>query len=324
MRVEQQQQWRRISRDGSKSCCGQSPLAPPSPYFSLLYIYLYCSNTITSSSFSFSFSFCRRRRAVAAIIIFRGNLGRLIDRPARKPAVVRFSHGRLYIKMAGSLLLLRVPSVPTATHHEPDSNEIRKENCFFLLERKKVRRESALARSSFYHNNKKGLRHLFSLSVGGPWTGRERGKQAARCSGVCNCRTDRVDCSLGRSTNFIRHVIDDKVHCLLSSLTFLIFFSSPDSEPQKQQEHEEEKGNRLDGEERRAMHEEKEYEKRERERERKSTLWKEGGREGLPAPGQAGSTRTHGQRRGGDGAGYKRERERGENRSGPPIKYAGP
>ena len=103
MRVEQQQQWRRISRDGSKSCCGQSPLAPPSPYFSLLYIYLYCSNTITSSSSSFSFSFCRRRRAVAAIIIFRGNLGRLIDRPARKPAVVRFSHGRLYIKMAGSL-----------------------------------------------------------------------------------------------------------------------------------------------------------------------------------------------------------------------------
>ena len=133
MRVEQQQQWRRISRDGSKSCCGQSPLAPPSPYFSLLYIYLYCSNTITSSSSSFSFSFCRRRRAVAAIIIFRGNLGRLIDRPARKPAVVRFSHGRLYIKMAGSLLLLRVPSVPTATHHEPDSNEIRKENCFFFF-----------------------------------------------------------------------------------------------------------------------------------------------------------------------------------------------
>ena len=231
MRVEQQQQWRRISRDGSKSCCGQSPLAPPSPYFSLLYIYLYCSNTITSSSSSFSFSFCRRRRAVAAIIIFRGNLGRLIDRPARKPAVVRFSHGRLYIKMAGSLLLLRVPSVPTATHHEPDSNEIRKENCFFLLERKKVRRESALARSSFYHNNKKGLRHLFSLSVGGPWTGRERGKQAARCSGVCNCRTDRVDCSLGRSTNFIRHVIDDKVHCLLSSLTFLIFFRPPTRNP---------------------------------------------------------------------------------------------
>ena len=301
MRVEQQQQqWRRISRDGSKSCCGQSPLAPPSPYFSLLYIYLYCSNTITSSSSSFSFSFCRRRRAVAAIIIFRGNLGRLIDRPARKPAVVRFSHGRLYIKMAGSLLLLRVPSVPTATHHEPDSNEIRKENCFFLLlERKKVRRESALARSSFYHNNKKGLRHLFSLSVGGPWTGRERGKQAARCSGVCNCRTDRVDCSLGRSTNFIRHVIDDKVHCLLSSLTFLIFFSSPDSEPQKQQEHEEEKGNRLDGEERRAMHEEKEYEKREREREKEHFV-ERGGEGGIAGAGpgrQHTNTRTKERRR---------------------------
>ena len=41
MRVEQQQQWRRISRDGSKSCCGQSPLAPPSPYFSLsLYLFI--------------------------------------------------------------------------------------------------------------------------------------------------------------------------------------------------------------------------------------------------------------------------------------------
>ena len=41
MRVEQQQQWRRISRDGSKSCCGQSPLAPPSPYFSLSSLYLF-------------------------------------------------------------------------------------------------------------------------------------------------------------------------------------------------------------------------------------------------------------------------------------------
>ena len=82
----------------------------------------------------------------------------------------------------------------------------------------------------------------------------------------------------------------------------------------------------MDGEERRAMHEEKEYEKgRERERKKERALCGKRGGGGRDCRRRARPAAHEHTDKGEAAMGRDiRERERGENRSGPPIKYAGP